>query len=51
MWFDGAGLTHSNITEARPQRALSMYDVRLHVLSSGGGACRPFSHAIEAQAG
>jgi cyanophycinase len=32
---DGAGVTHSNIAEARPDRALSMYDVRLHVLSSG----------------
>jgi cyanophycinase len=32
---DGAGVTHSNIAEARPERALSMYDVRLHVLSSG----------------
>jgi cyanophycinase len=32
---DGAGVTHSNIAEARPDRALSMYDIRLHVLSSG----------------
>src|SRR5215204_2821580 len=32
---DGAGITHSNIAEARPERALSMYDIRLHVLSSG----------------
>jgi cyanophycinase len=32
---DGAGVTHSNIAEARPERALSMYDIRLHVLSSG----------------
>src|SRR5829696_9176693 len=30
-----AGVTHSNIAEARPEVALSMYDVRLHVLSSG----------------
>jgi cyanophycinase len=32
---DGAGVTHSNIAEASPQRTLSMYDVRLHVLSAG----------------
>jgi cyanophycinase len=32
---DGAGVTHSNIAEADPQRALSMYDVRMHVLSAG----------------
>src|SRR3546814_2720087 len=32
---DGVGVTHSNIAEARPERALSMYDVRLHILSSG----------------
>jgi cyanophycinase len=30
---DGAGVTHSNIAEAKPERTLSMYDVRLHVLS------------------
>jgi cyanophycinase-like exopeptidase len=27
--------THSNIAEAEPDRTLSMYDVRLHVLSAG----------------
>ncbi len=32
---DGAGLTHSNISEARPERTLSMHDVRLHSLSAG----------------
>jgi cyanophycinase len=32
---DGAGVTHSNIAEARPERTLSMHDVCLHVLSSG----------------
>ena len=32
---DGASVTHSNITEARPERTLSMHNVRLHVLSSG----------------
>ena len=32
---DGAGLTHSNIAEAEPDRTLSIYDVRLHVLSAG----------------
>ena len=34
---DGAGVTHSNIAEedADAGRALSIYDVRLHVLSQG----------------
>jgi cyanophycinase len=32
---DGDGVTHSNIAEAEPERALSMHDVRLHVLASG----------------
>jgi cyanophycinase len=56
---DGAGVTHSNIAEAEPERSLSMYDVRLHVLSAGNGfdvaKRRPTdvpdlqkSHAIEA---
>jgi cyanophycinase len=58
--IDGAGVTHSNIAEARPERALSIYDVRLHVLSSGDvfelARRRPAempkvgtSHAIEAE--
>ena len=34
---DGAGVTHSNIAEARPERTLSMHDVRLHVLATGDG--------------
>jgi cyanophycinase len=56
---DGAGVTYSNIAEARPERPLSMYDIRLHVLSSGDtfdlAKRRPaevpdvtLSHAIEA---
>src|SRR5215211_5151461 len=32
---DGSGVTHSNIAEASPSLALSMHNVRLHVLSSG----------------
>jgi cyanophycinase len=32
---DAAGVTHSNIAEARPDRALSMHGVTLHVLSAG----------------
>ncbi len=32
---DGSGVTHSNIAEAAPQRTLSMYAVRVHVLSRG----------------
>jgi cyanophycinase len=58
---DGAGVTHSNIAEARSERALSMYDIRMHVLSAGDSfdlaKRRPavvpdvrVSHAIEAQA-
>lgn len=34
---DGAGVSHSNISEAEPDRALTMFDVRLHVLSAGDG--------------
>ncbi len=34
---DGADVTHSNVAEARPERALSMYDVRMHVLGAGDG--------------
>lgn len=32
---DGTDVGHSNIAEAEPDHALSMHDVRLHVLSSG----------------
>jgi len=32
---DGTHVSHSNIAEARSQEALSMHDVRLHVLSAG----------------
>jgi cyanophycinase len=32
---DGADVSHSNIAEARPERTLSMCDVRMHVLSAG----------------
>jgi cyanophycinase len=32
---DGVCVTHSNVAEAEPERALSMHDVRLHVLSWG----------------
>lgn len=32
---DGAGVTHSNIAEAEPDRTLSLYDVAMHVLSAG----------------
>jgi cyanophycinase len=34
---DGETTTHSNIAEAKSQRPLSMFDVRMHVLSSGDG--------------
>ena len=33
--FDGEDVLHSNIAEERRDRALSMFDVRLHVLSAG----------------
>ena len=32
---DGAGVTHSNVAEAEAEKALSLHDVRLHVLSEG----------------
>jgi len=32
---DGATVTHSNTAEAEPDAPLSIYDLRLHVLSSG----------------
>ncbi|OWV79172.1 cyanophycinase [Rhizobium sp. N122] len=32
---DGGDVTHSNIAEASPEEALSIYDLRLHVLSAG----------------
>jgi cyanophycinase len=32
---DGSSVTHSNIAEAKSDRALSIYDVRMHVLSAG----------------
>nr|WP_221284134.1 cyanophycinase [Deinococcus humi] len=32
---DGSGITHSNVAEARADDLISLYDVRLHVLSDG----------------
>ena len=32
---DGESVTHSNVAEARPERVLSMHDVRVHVLGTG----------------
>lgn len=32
---DGEGSTHSNIAEARSETALSMFDVKMHVLATG----------------
>jgi cyanophycinase len=32
---DAAGVSHSNIAEGEPKSALSMFDVRLHVLAAG----------------
>ena len=33
--FDGQHVSHSNVAEARPERVLSLHDVRVHVLASG----------------
>ena len=33
--FDGQHVTHSNISEARPERVLSMHNVKVHVLGTG----------------
>jgi cyanophycinase len=33
--IDGEGISHSNITAKEPELALSLHDVRLHVLSAG----------------
>lgn len=33
--IDGEHVSHSNISEAEPERALSMHDIRLHVLGKG----------------
>lgn len=35
--LDGAGVSRSNIAEGRGERALSLSDMRLHVLSAGDG--------------
>jgi cyanophycinase len=32
---DGQDVSHSNVAEARPERVLSMHDVRVHVLGTG----------------
>jgi cyanophycinase len=32
---DGEHVTHSNVAEARPERVLSMHEVRVHVLGNG----------------
>jgi len=52
---DGSGLTHSNIAEARPDRTLSMHDVKLHSLSAGDRfdleARRPYCAMEAAPAG
>lgn len=34
---DGEGVTYSNVAEEKDDRALSIYDVKLHVLSNGDG--------------
>jgi cyanophycinase len=36
---DGESVTHSNVAEARPERVLSMHDVRVHVLETGDRFC------------
>jgi cyanophycinase len=60
--IDGAGLTCSNITDAEEDKTLSMFDIRLHVLSDGDefdlAERRPVtcatveqSHQLEVQSG
>ncbi len=34
---DGEHVSHSNLAEARPERVLSMHDVKVHVLGTGDG--------------
>ena len=34
---DGQDVSHSNVAEARPDRVLSMHDLRVHVLARGDG--------------
>jgi cyanophycinase len=34
---DGSGVTYCNVAEAEAEKALSMHDVRVHVLSAGDG--------------
>ncbi|MCO5963853.1 hypothetical protein [Sinorhizobium meliloti] len=34
---DASGVSHSNIAEAASEQELSIYDLKLHVLSSGDG--------------
>jgi len=46
--IDGTGGTRSNIAEAEGGRPLSMFDVRLHVLSDGDGYDLDKRHAIPA---
>jgi cyanophycinase len=45
---DAEGVSASNIAEAQAERALSIFDVRLHVLASGDGfnlkTRRPHGH-------
>ncbi|MBY3397748.1 cyanophycinase [Rhizobium laguerreae] len=47
---DAGHVTHTNIAEASPDEALSIYDLRLHVLSAGDGfnleSRRPDRHSI-----
>ncbi|WP_313903528.1 cyanophycinase [Rhizobium laguerreae] len=47
---DAGHVTHTNIAEASPDEALSIYDLRLHVLSAGDGfnleSCRPDRDSI-----
>ncbi|WP_368039501.1 cyanophycinase [Sphingomonas sp. ID1715] len=35
--FDGQHVTHSNVAEARPERVLSMHNVKVHVLGTDDG--------------
>ncbi len=48
---DGEHVSHSNVAEARPERVLSMHDVKVHVLGTGDGfdlrTRKPLPHKSE----
>ena len=49
--IDGAGVTYTNIAEERVEKTLSIYDLKVHVLTQGDtfdlSSRRPHEHAGE----